>query len=59
MLFICQVREQVERLEHHAHFAAYRVYVANIFREFDAVNDDVAALMLLEAIDGANEGRFA
>jgi hypothetical protein len=54
-----EMREQVERLEHHADLAAHRRHVADVVGELDAVDDDVAALVLLEPVDGADEGRLA
>jgi hypothetical protein len=54
-----EVREQVERLEHHADLAADGGDVADVVGELDAVDDDLAALVLLEAVDRADEGRLA
>ena len=46
-----QVREQVEGLEDHADLGADGVDVAHVVGELDAVDDDVAALMLLQPVD--------
>jgi hypothetical protein len=54
-----QVREQVETLEDHSDLAADRVEVLQIVVEDDAVDDDLARIMRFEAIQGAQEGRFA
>ena len=54
-----QVREQVERLEDHPDLAADGGDVADVVRQLDAVDDDLAALVLLEAVDGPDEGRLA
>src|SRR5690606_18345640 len=54
-----QVREEVEVLEHHAHFAAHFVDALEIGRQLGAVDDDLAFLMLFEAIDAADQGGLA
>jgi hypothetical protein len=54
-----QVREQVERLEHHPDLAADGGDVADVVRQLDAVDDDLPALVLLEPVDRADEGRLA
>jgi hypothetical protein len=54
-----EVGEEVERLEDHPDLAADRGDVADVVRELDAVDDDLAALVLLEPVDRADEGRLA
>ena len=54
-----QVREQVEVLEHHSDFLAHLVDLLEIVGELDAVDDDLALLVLLERIDAADHRRFA
>ena len=49
------VREQVERLEDHPHFAADLLDVANVVAHLDTVNDDPAAVVLLQPVDAADE----
>ena len=46
--------KEVERLEHHAYLSANGVDVAHIIGHLDPINDDIAALMLLQAVDGAD-----
>jgi hypothetical protein len=53
-----QVREQVELLEDHADLAADGLDIANVVGQLNAVDDDLAALMILQAVDTANKGRF-
>src|SRR5439155_25968196 len=54
-----QVREQVELLEDHAHFRTDGLDVADVAGQLDAVNNDLPALVLFEAVDGADEGGLA
>jgi hypothetical protein len=54
-----EVRKEVERLEHHPDLATDGGDVAHVVRERHAVDDDLAALVLLEAVDGADERRLA
>ena len=54
-----QMREQVEALEHHADFAPDLVDAPQIGPEFDAVDDDLAFLELLQRVDAADQRRFA
>ena len=54
-----QVREQVELLEHHADLAADGLDVLDVVGQLDAVDDDVALLVLLEPVDAADQGRLA
>ena len=53
------MREQVEMLEHHADFAPDLVDLLQVVGEFDAVDDDLALLMLLEPVDAADQRRLA
>src|SRR5688572_11263820 len=54
-----QVREQVEVLEHHPDFAAHLVDLLQVMRQLGAVDYDLAALVLLQAVDAADHGRLA
>ena len=54
-----QVWEQVELLEDHADLAPDRGDVADVVRQLDAVDDDLAALVLLQPVDRPDEGRLA
>ncbi len=49
-----QMREEVEVLEHHADLAADLVDALEVVGEFDAVDDDLAGLVLLQAVDAAD-----
>ena len=51
--------KQVELLEHHPDLALNGVNIAQVVGQFDAIHDDVAPLMFLQAIDGADEGGLA
>ena len=53
------MRKQVEVLEHHADFAAHQLDVLDIVAQLDLVDDDLAALMLLQPVDTANQRRLA
>ena len=53
------MREQVERLKHHADFAPHFVDALDVGRELDAVDADRPALMLLEPVNAADQGRLA
>ena len=53
------MREQVELLEHHADLAPDQVDVLDVLAELDAVDDDLALLVLFEAIDAADHRRLA
>ena len=46
-------------LEHHADVAAHRDDVLRIVGQFDAVDDDAAALPVLQPVDAAQQRRFA
>ena len=54
-----QVREQVEVLEHHADLAADLVDVLEVVGQLDAVDDDLALLVLLQPVDAADQRRLA
>ena len=54
-----QVGEQVELLEYHADLTPHSLDVAHVVRELDAVDDDRAALVFLQAVERADEGGFA
>ena len=51
--------EQIEVLEHHAHFAPNFRDVLQVIGQFDTIDDDVALLMFFQAIDAANHGGLA
>ena len=52
-----QVGEQVEMLEHHAHLLAHMVNV--VVGDFLAVEDDMAAVRLLQTVQAAQERGFS
>ena len=54
-----QVREEVEVLEHHADLAAHLVDLLQVVGELDAVDDDLALLVLLQPVDAADHRRLA
>ena len=54
-----QMREEVEVLEHHADFASDLIDALQIVGEFVAIDDDLPRLMFFQAIDAADERRFA
>ncbi len=53
------MREEVEVLEHHADFAAHFIDLLQVVGELDAVDDDLALLVLFEPIDAADHRRLA
>jgi hypothetical protein len=53
------MRKQIELLKHHANFAPDLVNRAHVGRELNPVYDNLAALMFLEAINAADQCRFA
>jgi hypothetical protein len=53
------VREQVERLEHHADLAADALDVPDVVGELDPVDDDPTAVVALQTVDRADEGGLA
>src|SRR4030042_2727659 len=52
------MREQVELLEHHPNLPPHPLDVAHIMRKLNAINDNRAALVLLQPVERADEGRF-
>jgi hypothetical protein len=54
-----QVREQVEVLKHHPDLAADRLDVLDVVVQLDAVDEDMALLVLLEPVDAADHCRLA
>src|SRR3989449_4577754 len=59
VLQLRHVREQVERLEHHAHPRAQGRQVHPALRDRVAQHDDVTGLNALEPVDAADEGGLA
>ena len=51
--------KQIELLKDHAGVAADALDIAHIVSQFDTIYRDLPALMLLQAVEGADEGRFA
>ena len=45
--------------KHHADFAAHFVDLLQVVGEFDAINDDLALLVLFQPVDAADHRRFA
>ena len=54
-----QVREQIELLEYHADLAADRLDILDIGGQLDPGDDDLALLVLLQAIDATDHRRLA
>src|SRR4029077_5732952 len=54
-----QMREKIETLEHHAHFATDFVDPPQARTQFDPVHDDPAFLKFLERVDTADQRRFS
>ena len=54
-----QVREQIEVLKNHADFLADGFNVFQVVGQFHPVHDDVALLVLLQAVDAADHRGFA
>src|SRR5215467_3760196 len=54
-----QVRKQVKALKHHPDLGADLIDLADVVGELDALDNDLALLVLLQPIDAADEGRFA
>ena len=52
------MRKQVELLEHHSDLATHLVDLANV-GELHAVDDDAAALPVLDTVDAAKQRRLA
>ncbi|MCY1551859.1 hypothetical protein D9M68_882190 [compost metagenome] len=54
-----EVREQVELLEHHAHFAAHLVDALDVVADHGAVHRELALLVFLQRVDAADQGGLA
>jgi hypothetical protein len=54
-----EVREQVELLEHHAHVLADRFDRLDVVGQLDALDGELAFLVLLEPVDAADHRRLA
>ena len=54
-----QMGKQVELLKHHADFAADLIDLLEVLRQFHAVDDDPAALPVLDAVDASKQRRLA
>src|SRR5688572_18129396 len=52
------MREEIELLEDHTCFHANGFDVVHIIIQFDPVHNDLALLVLLQTVDGADEGGF-
>ena len=52
------MRKQVELLKHHADVAAHRDDLLGIVGQLDAVDDDAAALPVLQPVDAAQQRRL-
>ncbi len=53
------MREEVEVLEHHPDFAADLVDLLEVIGELDAVDDDLALLVLFQTVDAADHRGLA
>src|SRR3954466_7370934 len=53
------MRKQVKTLEHHADLAADFVHPSQVRTQFDALDDDLAFLELLQRVDAADQRRLA
>ena len=53
------MRKEVELLEHHADFPAHVVDLLEVAGQLDALDHDGALLVFFEAVDAADERRFA
>ena len=53
------MRKQIELLKHHADVAAHRDDLLGILGQLDAVDDDAAALPVLQPVDAAEQRRLA
>ncbi len=51
-----QMREKIEVLEHHADFNPDFFDILDIVGEFDIIDDNLSALMFLEAVDAPDQG---
>ncbi|CDX20985.1 6-pyruvoyl-tetrahydropterin synthase [Mesorhizobium plurifarium] len=54
-----QVWKEIEVLEHHPDFATDFLDLFEVVGQLNAVDDDLARLMVLEPVDAADHGRFA
>src|SRR4029077_15732297 len=54
-----QMREEIETLKHHAHFAPNFVDPPQTRSQFNSVHDDPAFLKFLECVDAADQRRFS
>jgi hypothetical protein len=54
-----QVREEVERLEHHSDLAADRVQCPRVVGQLRAIHHNAAGLVHLQPVDAADHRRFA
>src|SRR5918999_1924152 len=52
------MREEVELLKHHPHFASDFLDVPDVVGELDAVHDDPAAVVLLQPVDAPDQRRL-
>ena len=50
--------EQVELLEHHAHFPADGFYIVQIIGQACAIHYNAALLVLFQTVNTADQGRF-
>ena len=53
------MRKQVEGLKQHADLAAHLVDILQVVGEFDAIDDNIALLMLLQPVDATHQRGFA
>ncbi len=53
------MRKQIELLKHHADVAAHCDDLLGIVGQLDAVDDDAAALPILQPVDTAQQRRFS
>ena len=51
--------KEIELLKDHTHLAADFADIAHIVGQFDAINDNVALLVLFKPVHAADKGRFA
>ena len=53
------MRKKVEVLKNHADFGSDFFDIFKVIGQFDAIDDNLAALMFFQSIDTANQGRFS
>ncbi len=53
-----QVGKKIEMLKDHTDLGPNFLNIFNIVGQFSAINDDLTALMFLQTVDTANQGRF-